>query len=321
MARNKNSLQYELFKKASAGLKGNTTRKQYRYACKKFASWSKEQGIKQIEKVDEDLIQEYSFHLQEDPFGYSAGTIHTYLAPICKARGVSMKDISKPRRKANTITKGRQEEANSHGKVQETYPEYQRLITLQKALGIRRSELGQLIRGDLKQGKDGYLYVHVRKGKGGKSTYQLILPKDEEVVKKIFFEKSMGEKIFNSEEMNNKINLHAIRREHAIDVYQFFEERIENEDGFEKVLKDRLIKAFIDGNKDLYDTNRSKYDSKLSRFINDVRDDLYILRGENKQRAIQNGRPVVYNRLALMATSVFALSHWRLDVTIVNYIV
>ncbi len=42
--------------------------------------------------------------------------------------------------------------------------------------------------------------------------------------------------------------------------------------------------------------------------------------GENKKLAIQKGLPTEYNRLALMAVSVFHLSHWRLDVTVSNYL-
>lgn len=36
--------------------------------------------------------------------------------------------------------------------------------------------------------------------------------------------------------------------------------------------------------------------------------------------AIRKGLLTEYNRLALMAVSVFHLSHWRLDVTVSNYL-
>ena len=36
--------------------------------------------------------------------------------------------------------------------------------------------------------------------------------------------------------------------------------------------------------------------------------------------AQEHNPPTAYNRLALMAVSVFHLSHWRLDVTVCNYI-
>lgn len=47
----------------------------------------------------------------------------------------------------------------------------------------------------------------------------------------------------------------------------------------------------------------------------------YKLRGNNYQKAIEQGKEMEYNRLALMAVSVFHLSHWRLDVTVTNYMI
>ncbi len=48
--------------------------------------------------------------------------------------------------------------------------------------------------------------------------------------------------------------------------------------------------------------------------------DSYKLRGSNKELARRLGRPTEYDRLAVLATSVFHLSHWRCDVTVSNYL-
>ena len=45
----------------------------------------------------------------------------------------------------------------------------------------------------------------------------------------------------------------------------------------------------------------------------------YFIRGKNKKLALEKGLPIVYDRLALMAVSIYHLSHWRLDVTVSNY--
>jgi urocanate hydratase len=37
-------------------------------------------------------------------------------------------------------------------------------------------------------------------------------------------------------------------------------------------------------------------------------------------KAIREGRPLRYNRLAVMACSIFKLSHWRTNVTVQNYL-
>lgn len=46
----------------------------------------------------------------------------------------------------------------------------------------------------------------------------------------------------------------------------------------------------------------------------------YWLRGANKRFALVHDLPIKYDRLAVMATSVFHLSHWRCDVTIASYL-
>ena len=46
----------------------------------------------------------------------------------------------------------------------------------------------------------------------------------------------------------------------------------------------------------------------------------YRIRGANRERAEKLGLPIEYNRLAVMAVSVFHLSHWRTNVTVANYL-
>ena len=58
------------------------------------------------------------------------------------------------------------------------------------------------------------------------------------------------------------------------------------------------------------------------RFLHDImNEEPYRLRGENRQKAIEQDKETEYNRLALMMVSVFHLSHWRLDVTVTNYLI
>ena len=63
------------------------------------------------------------------------------------------------------------------GKLQECDQKFTRLTTLQKAVGVRRSELGKLVGADLIQRGNSW-YVRIRRGKGGKAQLQFILPKD-----------------------------------------------------------------------------------------------------------------------------------------------
>lgn len=120
----------------------------------------------------------------------------------------------------------------------------------------------------------------------------MILPKDVPIVKNIFEEVPTGHNVFSKDEMNNKINLHALRREHANDVYQFFENIILTVNGFARSLRERLIKMFERGNYDLYKANPQKYEAKLKRFIDDMNDTPYELRGENKKELSKMGNPL-----------------------------
>jgi hypothetical protein len=49
-------------------------------------------------------------------------------------------------------------------------------------------------------------------------------------------------------------------------------------------------------------------------------DQPYVLRGKNKDLAIKQGRPWILDRLALRATSVLHLAHWRDNVTVQSYL-
>lgn len=60
--------------------------------------------------------------------------------------------------------------------------------------------------------------------------------------------------------------------------------------------------------------------SKPKRFPDDQIKGWYVLRGDNRKKALREGKPIRYNRLAIMATSIFKLSHWRTNVTVQNYI-
>ena len=46
----------------------------------------------------------------------------------------------------------------------------------------------------------------------------------------------------------------------------------------------------------------------------------YHVRGKNRELAIKNGLPTKYDRLALLATNIFHLSHWRNNVAANNYL-
>jgi len=313
MRGNKNSLKHDLRVRSLEGVSDDDTRRSYKRSTDDFAAWAKEQGYKNIENISTEVIQTYEEHLEESPKQYTAATIHTKLAPVCKACGIRMDEIRKPKRTSSHIKRGR--EARTRSEREATKDKYARVVDLQRVVGIRRAELARLEGRDW----DGH-YIHVRGGKGGKDTMQFVLPKDRHIVNDVFAEVESSERVFSKEEMNNHINLHSMRAAHARDCYEFYNNIIKDNPQAAEQFRRVLMHRWKAGNVGLL-SDEKKYERYKKRFERDIDNDSpYILRGENKKKAIAQNRPTEYNRLALMCVSVFHLSHWRLDVTVTNYL-
>ncbi|HEL2248389.1 TPA: site-specific integrase [Streptococcus suis] len=320
MPRKQNSLKHDIFVAATKNVTNNTSRTSYKRSATRFAKWAKENNIKKISDITEEVLQKYHDDLKNDPKQYTPATIHTYLAPIAKAAGINLNRIKKQKRTSDKIVRGRQQEANSQGKKQELNSRFSRLVEFQKVVGIRRNELKNLTGSDLIEDEYGNCYVLVKRGKGGKKQMQYILPKDVELVRRTFAGIEVNKPVFTKEEMNNQINLHALRAQHSRDSYFYYLKIIQQNPKMRRALSNLLIKKWEEGHQKLKNESNKQYERQRRNFIYDLRDELYILRGTNKSKALASGMPIQYNRLALMAVSVLNLSHWRLSVTVTNYI-
>lgn len=327
MGRTSESLQHALLGRAMKEKENNNTETLYKKRIKIFAKWAKEQGCKRPEDITKDVVQAYEQALENAPEGYAPATIHTYLSPICAAAGINMREIRKPKRTAGAITRGRDRAAdgtmidrNPDGKRQEGEEKYARLVTLQGVVGIRRAELGKLVGADLVQ-KGNSWYVRVRRGKGGKSQLQYILPKDVQTVREIFEGIGPEDKVFTKDEMNNKINLHGLRAKHSKDCYEYYTDLLTRRPEYAEKFRTLLLRRWDKGHEELKESNLKAWEAQRKRFVSDMDDRPYKLRGENLRKAQALGLPEEYNRLALMCVSVLHLSHWRLDVTTTNYLV
>lgn len=308
------SIQSTLIEAALKGITDNQTVTAYKKDCKLFAAYCKNHGVKrpdQLQGREKELLQAYEKELEASE--YSPATIHRRLAAPCKGIGVNMSEIEKPKRTSGKITRSRREQANKQGKREIEDERYSRLVTFQRAVGIRRAELARLTATDLTEDESGYLCVNVAKGKGGKRQLQRLLPEDEGAVIEIFQNTDPEQKLFSKEEMQNKIDLHGLRREHAQRAYKYYADRLKNEPGYKYELRKELAARYREFHRP-GDSNK--------RFLHDIMNEKpYELRGENRQKAIEKGKETEYNRLALMAVSVLHLSHWRLGVTVANYLI
>ena len=327
MGRKSPSLQHELILRVLPKIQNNKTGSSYKKHLKNFARWAKSQGYRRPEQITKEVIQEYEQHLEASPKQYSPATIHSYLSPVCTAADVNMSEIRKPKRTSGSIIRGRRKDLdgqevsrNQQGDRQERNPKYARLVALQRAIGIRRSELARLKGADLVE-RGSSLYVRVCKGKGGKEQMQYILPQDRQIVREIFAGVAPDQKIFSKAEMSNVINLHGMRAQHGRDCYQHYLRLITTKHGAADSLRQTILKRWEAGHERLHASDQKAWERQRERFVADCDDRPYKLRGENLAKAQALGLPEEYNRLSLMCVSVFHLSHWRLDVTVTNYVV
>ena len=113
--------------------------------------------------------------------------------------------------------------------------------------------------------------------------------------------------------MNNDIDYHHIRAEQAVRAYNYYTERLKNEPEYRKQLEQEIEKRWKLKNIDKKTKKPKPFDKKEIQ-------GKYYIRGKNKELAKKKGLPLVYDKTALMAISIFNLSHWRVDVTVSNYL-
>lgn len=315
MAR-KNSLIYDLqHSLVFDGIANHATVRQYRRQLVPFANWCKKNGIKHLSDIQEldknILLQQYADELNSTVS--SANTIHARLAAPCRVLKVNMKNIKKPKRQVGLNRRSRRFKEdiliNKQGDEEQKALGNARLVKFQECVGIRRAELASLTGKDFVIDESGYWCVCVRKGKGGKRQLQRIIPDDTEFCKKYF--NGTSEKIFSKKEMTNHIDLHGIRAEQAQRAYRYYIDRMRENPMYRRQLQHELIKRF--------DSNVND-EKKRKRFIATLSQVSRRCRGDNADAARLIYGTDTLDTIAVMAVSVFHLSHWRADVTVSNYL-
>lgn len=325
MARNGDSLAY-IMKSAALGTKSRNpqqsisdrdTVRSYKASINRFCSWAKGEGLtkEQVLANSKEHLQAYTDYLVQKS-GLSKSSIHTYIAAPCKGLGVPMQHISKPQRTVDDITRSRGNR-NPQGQREALNPRFERLVRFQEVTGLRRAELEALKGEDLRM-RDGKMYVIVKQGKGGKEQWQRILPRDAEVVQRTFNGIKKEERVFSPEEMKNKIDLHQMRAEHARECYDYYAERIKNEPAYRERLREELKQYYQEHHNPNGELDLRGYEEYCRDMLRN--EGMYQMRGESRKLAEEHERPVDYDRVALMAVSTLHLAHWRLDVTVINYL-
>lgn len=294
-------------------MKNNRTAKQYSRINERFCAWLAGQGVKRESQLVRKYgtytaaIQAWADHLDSE--GKSADTIHTYVAAVCKSVGISLDEIDKPKRRCSRNIRSRSGTGkNPRSDAEMESGRYDDLIAFQSVVGIRRAELAKLRKNDFEVDESGHWCVLVRRGKGGKRQLQRILPDDIELVR--YFMNGSDKPVFNQADMSNHIDLHHLRAQHAQKCYEHYASLKGQE---REQLREELKKRY-------WAMHRGNMTVETWLRKNLLTDGgVYRLRGSNKALAEKLGLPTEYDRLALLATSVFHLSHWRIDVSVSNY--
>lgn len=287
----------------------NKTRQIYSFAYRKYIDYCRKEHNAKSKDECAAHIDDYIQHLKSK--SVTASTLHTYLASICAYHGVYMRAYDKPKRYTSEYRRGRIDNGKKKRNDSDLdNPKYKRLVEFQKRVGLRRNEIKNLRGCDFVYDESGNPCVFVRKGKGGKQQYQRLLPCDVELIKSYF--DGSDNPVFSREEMTNKLPLHYLRAKFSQRCYAHYlglTESPETRDKLEKEVRARW---------ELYNINQKT--GKPKHLPKRLIEGYYFLRGKPRQFAIDNGLPIRYNRLAILATSLFALSHFRNDVTIASYL-
>lgn len=322
MRKKENTILYTL-RHACDDMTNDASRKTYQRGAEGFALFLRKHGITRPSKIPKgkgaELLQEYANSLVSS--GKRPSTVHTYVQGAAYALGrvegchYTLNQITKPRRSGSI--QGRDPMRNYQGKVERVKEEYSRLVSFAECVGIRRDEYKRIDGRSYRPDESGYACVWV-KGKGGKLQAQRILPWAVPAVNAAMFMVRGKERLFTKQELKNKIDLHSIRRSVARKAYDYYLYRLNTDPGYRKQLQRELV-ARYDA---MHPHDRPRSDARArAEYMRNITKKDYVCRGENAQRLRDQHRSIVFDRLAVMAVSVFHLSHWRPDVTVNNYLI
>ncbi len=299
----------------------NNTQQNYRKACTSFDVWRKEAGLsnKFVRQNPRTAVEQWRDHLLGK--GYAVSTVHTYVAGACCGLRIDMSGIT---RTGTSADKTKSLGLCLRSQQARLKPENAEIVQFQTMVGGRRSAIQRLIGSDFVRDESGEWCVYFPKDKGGKPQLQRIAPEDVDAVRAYFEAVGPEERLF-PEPIDCHLDLHQLRAEHARREYQRYAEICRTPKGREEMRR-QLWARYTDpkvghpGYREAIEKGQTGKAAKLlNQFREETKDGNYYLQRSNRKVAKERGLPVGYDRLALCCVSVFALSHWRNEVTVKHY--
>ncbi len=300
----------------------NHTKRNYMHACRSFDQWRKTEGLsnKYVREHPREAVVRWAAYLEGA--GMAKSTIHTMVAGGCIGLGIrSDKICSHGNAMQKTKSLGHSERAQAARKKEAN----QDIVRFQTMVGGRRSALARLTGKCLVYDESNMLCIFFEKDKGGKSHKQRLLPQDVQAVKAYFDAVGPDELLFPK--IDRELDLHGMRAEFARRSYRYYAEIASSAEGREQ-LRQQLWARYTDpeiGCKAWLIAKEKGNKARMRKleycFRKQMADGTYYLRGANRQAAIERGYPTELDRLSILATSVFSLSHWRLDIAVKHYLI
>jgi integrase len=201
----------------------HTTRRVYQQQVLAFVNWTREgYGITRLEDLDEradELATAYlQLHLDEGKSAYTLQTERSALRLFFQTRTLAQ-TVALPRRSRTAITRSRG--LTAHDRHLQA-ANWQPLIRLLAATGLRRNEVRLLLVGDIVACESdpdyaGQTTVRVRNGKGGKPRIVPVLAGHEQEVLCLTHGRQANEHVFAT--IPKHLDVHGYRRAYAQSLY------------------------------------------------------------------------------------------------------
>lgn len=252
--------------------------------------------------------EEASLHVQEFvnwniKNGFTAQTIYTRLAGVCKALDLNISDYEKPKRHYTDVMRSTQPAKNDiYNSVRAS-----KALRANRIIGLRRAELCTLALKDIHFISDSRVEIHTI-GKGKKHNINLISNPDEIAELRTMIEdaKRNGlEYLLSKDETRNDADLHHERAKKAISVYHSVCEDMAVHPEKRTYYQNEILRIFTENNKTL----RENLDTP------------YRCRGENRKKLEEMGKPTVFDRVAVLYVSCTVTNHFRSDTTVQHYLI
>ena len=279
------------------------TMKSYIKFVKDFAGFVTSQTGTSRTSVEDSIIyiQPYIDYLINK--GNSPNTINLKLSAVCKATGQFVIDYEHPVRRYAEAIRG------VKPAVRDGFNEKRAAAALElnRAVGLRRAELGRLSVADVHWTDTGNIVI-TSIGKGGKHNETLVTdPEKLRIVEKYYYDAIADgrEILLTKEQMNHDADLHHARAECAIDEYNRVITDIKDHPERRNYYKNFVI--------DFFRKNKKALKEKL--------DVPYRLRGAGKMLMLQQDKDTVFDRVAVLYVSLTILHHYRSDTSVQHYLI